>query len=426
MFHIFYVIRIQICLGIVGICLFSLYVYITQIQNNIKNLSDVNTQGKNTNSDYSKANLNPDNIKNMKHEQNNLINSLNISKNLDESGVNITGNTSLNKKCLKQDTSSVSILEEAKRKDHYNKMLQELREFEKNLKENYKNKKKSLKEEKIQLTSKITEEYDMKIILDRRKLKSGYEKEIEKELEEYERELEKQFEEDCASIKKNKLSRDTSTEIPDLSMNFEYENLSNMKKEKSHLNQVIKELEEKIQKSKLDKEKELASHKKLLEDKFQVDKINLERKFQLRLKEFETEERENFLTQLEKTKNQLTKEFEDYNNSSDSKINLIVVDNSKLIENYKTELEKEFQSQVKEINREYEEKFLNEMRNLQINFEKEKKNKSLLFEKENLEVEDFYITEFKKLREENKKFGIGIQAILKEKFEESLKVRLNE
>ena len=97
-----------------------------------------------------------------------------------------------------------------------------------------------------------------------------------------------------------------------------------------------------------------------------------------------------------------------------------------MIEKYKTELEKEFQSQVKEANKEFEEKFLNELRNLHITFEKEKKNKALLFEKENLEVEDFYITEFKKLREENKKFGTGIQAILKEKFEETIKVRLNE
>jgi hypothetical protein len=383
--------------------------------NDINNPSDANIMRKNTKGDSPKANLNLD-YKNMKHDQNNLLNSLNISKNLNESGANNTGNTSLNKQCMKQDTSSVSILQEAKRKDYYNKKLEELRDFEKNLKETYKNKKKSLKEEKIQLTSKITEEYDMKIILDKRKLKSGLEKEIDNEIKEYERELEKQFEEDCASVKKNKLNMNTSIEIPDLSYLNLDENLSNMKKEKSQLNQVIQELQEKNEKSKFDKEKEFESHKNFLEEKFQVDKINSERKFQSILKEVETEEREKFIKDLEKTRNELTKEFEETNT---------IIDSSKLIENYKTELEKEFQSQVKEVQMEFEEKFLNELRNLQITFEQEKKNKTFLFEKENLEVEDFYITEFKKLREENKIFGNEIQANLKEKFEDSLKVKLN-
>ena len=65
---------------------------------------------------------------------------------------------------------------------------------------------------------------------------------------------------------------------------------------------------------------------------------------------------------------------------------------------------------------------MDNLHNLQIFSQNEKEEKNLIFEKEFLEIENFYFTQIKILREENNTKKLETDKELKQNFDEILKV----
>jgi hypothetical protein len=302
-------------------------------------------------------------------------------------------NKHLNLLSLKSEREDI----EQSKREYFNSKLKEMKDFETQIREEYNKQVEDYKQRKNQIKMGFSEEYERKIALNKRKMRDEFEKNNDNEIKKFERELEENLEnsekEYLRELEQNS-SFNKLNDVPSEPQNNL--KLLELEKEKENLLQEIKfssELKEKQIRSLLDSE--LADAKLLLEEKFEIEKKNLDRKYDLYESEMETDEEIKFNKELETLQKQSEFNIEDQEKS-------LRTSHSKLLEEYQKALDEDFTIQTKTILREMEEKQKKEISQYKISLEKQKEEKSSLFKKEILSLEKEYYSEINKNREENR------------------------
>jgi hypothetical protein len=334
-----------------------------------------------------------------KKNNNNLINNIDIN--------NLT--THIKSMESKQDKQDASAL----KKDFYIKKQNELNDYETVLKENYIKAKEEYQDKKNNYKSSLIEEYDMKAILNKRKAKADFEIELQKELEDQENELEIKYQDKYREYKK-RIEKEISDDHTSSTENVYESKIKELEKLKDKLQEEIELTNiEKLNSNLLDSE--LLSAKNILEEKFAIDKRNLERRYELLEKEIELEEESKYNKDIELIQKQANYNFELQDKAIKSSHN-------KLLDDYKKTLDQDYNMQVKTILIEFEEKSKRELTAYKNSIEKEKEDKVILYRKEMNDMEKEYFNDLNLQRDENRKQTIQNDKRINTKFENILNV----
>lgn len=320
-------------------------------------------------------------------------------------------NNHLNLLSLKSEREDV----DQSKKDYFNFKMKEIKDYETQIREDYNKQVENYKQIKNHIKMGFSEEYERKIALNKRKMREDFDNKNDEEFNMYEKELEENLETCKNEILKELEQNSSFIKFNDSQLKSENNfKVLELQKEKENLLQEIQfsiDLKEKQIKSLLDSE--LADAKLLLGEKYEIDKNNLDRKYDLYEKEMEMDEKSKFNKEIEVLQKQMEISIVNQETS-------IRNSHAKLLEEYQKALDEDYTIQTKTIQREMEEKQKNEISNYKLSLEKQKEEKSNLFKKEILSLEKEYYSEINKIREENRNLSQINEKKLNTKFENVL------
>jgi hypothetical protein len=271
------------------------------------------------------------------------------------------------------ESSSSSLLENQRRK-YFNDKMQEVKQFEIQLKEKFKNEQSLYKDKKAQLKTELQEYYENEV----EKLSENMEKEFNNQLQNtlYNMEV----------IQKN----DIKNELMSIQNNLEKERAQlNEKKEKTEnkYNSLINEkteligevdfyskLHETSNKSADFSEQELSEGKNLLEDKFNIEMKNIERKFETLEEDMKIEEEFKFNKEIEGVQRTVNSNLEKQEKTFKTFF-------GKILDDYQKALDEDFNIQAKALVKEADDRLLSEFLRKTSEFEKDYFNGKCKFNK---------------------------------------------
>ena len=368
----------------------------------------------NSEKDNSSNMLNDENINSIFNEKNDMIKRKDVKtitikrsdENKNEDSNNKTSDISFNKINL-----------EKMKKEYLDKQINELKEFENKMKNKYSEDKKKYEKEKEDFRQKYNQKLNDEINNQRNKVDnelrnkiSSFEKELEKnnknEIEKYKKEIEnnekKKYEEDN---KKNEKK--------------EVDQLNNLSKKKENL---LSDIEKKkkmneINKSKLiEKNDSLRKSKNLIDENHQIKKSNILKKYEIDIKEYESNLEEEFL----KNKSIIIEKITPNKSINLTNFNFLEDKNNELYDNYEKVLNEQYEINCKALKQELIANKNKELNNFKESMEIEKKEKINQCENEISQLENEYFDSLNNLRESSKKLYNQTDEILKEKFNNSL------
>ena len=327
---------------------------------------------------------------------------------------------------------------EKEKKEYLNKKLKELQLYKEEKKKKYEQSKKALKSKE----SKLKEEYELKYEKELKNKKQKLQSQYNQKLEFYEAQLinkklteEKKYREDKEYTYKEKqkdLKRKKEREIE--------EKNSKLQEKKSRLLKNIKEecLEKEKQESNYKEKKiKIQNNIKLLEEKKKIDLINLDKKLDLSIKDYEINSEKKFLKEKEQMKesfhSQSSNNILNYNgnNSSSSNLNFSIsgINNdenndfikSKIMENIQKAMDEEYEITCRSIEQELINNKMKEIEKYKSSLTKEKEDKLKNIENDITSVEKEYYKSIAEIRQNSQNKKIEGDKYINTGFEQTLK-----
>jgi hypothetical protein len=254
------------------------------------------------------------------------------------------------------------------KKEYYKLKLNELKDFKNKLKEEVNKEKIEYKNRKDQLKAKLTNEYEEKLKNEKKKYSDI---DSDPEIAGFKQILEKETEDKLRNLKINTIEDNIYEARLETLMNEKQKLLDDLNRVKNLKDQPILE-------------NNLKGVRELLAEKFEIDKQNSKRKYEILEHEMNTQEEENHNSEIENIKNQ----FEANQEVQDKQIN-----NSfqKILEDFQKTLENDFNNQSKTIMNELQNVSNDEYRDFRKRLNQEKDEKRLLYKKELDMIEKAYI-----------------------------------
>ena len=249
--------------------------------------------------------------------------------------------------------------------------------------------KKNFIKNKKDINTSYIETYEKKMILEKRKLKDKLEKEIVKNRE---KELKREYNDNLEDYR-NQLEEDYKNALLNNSSNQRHTNeLNNLQ---SKIDQIKKEIENQEEKNKqiLEQQK-----KKILDE---IEQIKNKKNEEYKIKYASLDENNNkkiakkekeFEKEYQKYINQLMLRNDSYNNNNDE-INRIKKNSDILFNNYKNEMNEEFEIKKIEIKQELEEKNQKEIEEYKINIKQQNDNEAKEINNKIINIEQNYYDE---------------------------------
>ena len=382
-----------------------------QIQSKKYDNADINFTD-NSEKDNSSNMLNDENINSIFNEKNDMVKRKDVKtitikrseENKNEDSNNKTSDISFNKINL-----------EKMKKEYLDKQLNELKEFENNIKKKYSEDKEKYEKEKEDFRQK----YNLKLNDEINNEKNKNENEFKNKISSFEKELEKN--------NKNEIEKYQKENENDIKKKYEEDNKKNEKKEEEQLNNLkkkkeniisdiekIKKLNE-INKSKIiEKNDTLRKSKNLIDENHQIRKSNILKKYEIDIKEHESNLEEEFLKNKSIIIDKITP------NRSVNLTNFLEDKNNELYDNYEKVLNEQYEINCKALKQELISNKNKELNNFKESMEIEKKEKINQCENEISQLENEYFDSLNHLRENSKNLYNQTDEILKEKFNNSL------
>jgi hypothetical protein len=286
-----------------------------------------------------------------------------IAENNNHNSNNNTSNNKLNNKSNNDN----------EKKDYYKTKTKELKEFEIDVKERMNKGKNDYKNKKLNLTNKLTDEYSNKLNKAKREFDNI---DNDPEIIELKRQLEKDNEE---KLKAYRLTIENQ-KVHHVNEDFAYktELLNNEKQE------LQEELEKLRRRDDLPvNEINLKGARDLLNEKFEIDKNNLNRKYENLEREMNLQEEDNHNKDIENIKNHFETNLEMQEKLMNSSFN-------KILEDFQKTLEDDFNIQTKAIMSESQKELNEEFSDFEKQLEREKEEKHQIFNKEMGNMEKAY------------------------------------
>ena len=366
----------------------------------------------NSEKDNSSNMLNDENINSIFNEKNDIVKRKDVKtitikrseENKNEDSNNKTSDISFNKINL-----------EKMKKDYLDKQLNELKEFENKIKKKYCDDKEKYEKEKEEFRQK----YNLKLNDEINNKKNKDENEFKNKISSFEKELEKN--------NKNEIEKFHKVTENDIKKKYEEDNKKSEKKEEEQLNNLKKKKENivsdiekikkvnEINKSKLiEKNDSLRKSKILIDENHEIKKSNILKKYEIEIKEYESNLEEEFL----KNKSIIIEKITP--NKSINLTNFLEDKNNELYDNYEKVLNEQYEINCKALKQELISNKNKELNNFKESMEIEKKEKINQCENEISHLENEYFDSLNNLRENSKNLYNQTDEILKEKFNNSL------
>lgn len=302
------------------------------------------------------------------------------------------------------------------KKEYLNKKLREIKDYETNLKEKFNKEKSSYKEKKNQLNIQVSDEFEQKLILNKRKIKDDNEKTNHKELEEYERDLSGKMDQELQNYQiqiDREMRENAEFQIQEI-----LKEKNKMLEELDYYNKIIERNNQSVS------NEQLNETKNLLEEKYLIEKKNLDRRAEQLEREIELDEEVKYSKDISTIQKQTNFSLELQEKALSGNVN-------RLLDDYLKVLEEDFNLQKNNSLKELEEKNKKDFMGHKQELIKQKEDKIHMYRKEVNELENMYYRELNHIREEMKQKTNELDKKLHQQFEncvglfENLKKNVN-